>query len=463
MSYFNTIQIKQNVTADSNNSSTTNLSSSNNYSFTGSASSTLGVAGIQVSLKTDRDVTVYIEQSPDGNNWDISDVYNYHIRTNNFGVTVTAISSYVRVRVGIKGSIVQPTTVFRLQTALCPIVESLPRNLDSDGYLKTSVYADYDSVGFNSYNTPMGEGRVVSPTRLVGAVFDGNFLDPNFWTSSVSSSGTTTVTASSATLSTGTSANGLSFLSSIRRARYVSANSNIYRATVRLESESANNIRRWGVGYWTSVPTITDGAYFQLSGSTFSVNLLKTGTTAISITNGDFNGDYGNYFQPTANALSYEIMWTNSKVCFFVDGILLHSYTSPLATWSSTMHFYIFSDNINYNNSLTDIKLHCRVASIRRLGNLVTQPIYFYRSTQTTGSILKYGSGNLHSIAIGGDNQGGIVTLYDNTAASGQIIYKSGTIQATTNYTIDLKGVPFSTGLTLVISGANESVTVIYE
>ena len=52
MSYFGSIT--QNVKADANNSSTDNLVSSNEYTYTGTYTSTLGVVGLQWSLKTDR-------------------------------------------------------------------------------------------------------------------------------------------------------------------------------------------------------------------------------------------------------------------------------------------------------------------------------------------------------------------------------------------------------------------------
>jgi hypothetical protein len=62
MSYFK--HIKQDVVADPNNSSVVNLAAA--ATFTGTSTSTLGVVGLQVSLKTDQNCTVYVDQSPDG-------------------------------------------------------------------------------------------------------------------------------------------------------------------------------------------------------------------------------------------------------------------------------------------------------------------------------------------------------------------------------------------------------------
>lgn len=69
--------IIQKVVIDENNSSETNLDSSNSYTFTGTGTKTLGVNGLQWSLITDQNATVYIDQSPDNINWDVTYHYDY--------------------------------------------------------------------------------------------------------------------------------------------------------------------------------------------------------------------------------------------------------------------------------------------------------------------------------------------------------------------------------------------------
>jgi hypothetical protein len=54
--------IKQDVIADAGNSSSSNLLSG--AYFSGAAATTLGVAGLQVSLKTDQNCTVWVDQAP---------------------------------------------------------------------------------------------------------------------------------------------------------------------------------------------------------------------------------------------------------------------------------------------------------------------------------------------------------------------------------------------------------------
>ena len=160
--------------------------------FVGSATSTLGVNAIQVSLKTDKNCLIYIDQSPDGNNWDLTDTFNYYKSINNFGLTVQAINSYFRTRV-VNQDTTGSTSYFRLQSVLCPIVEALPRSLDSEGNLKVAIKSSRDDYGFVQENTPIGETRVVEPYRLVGAQFSDTILDSNFWTSNIGTGGSAIV------------------------------------------------------------------------------------------------------------------------------------------------------------------------------------------------------------------------------------------------------------------------------
>lgn len=93
-----------------------------------------------------------------------------------------------------------------------------------------------------------------------------------------------------------------------------------------------------------------------------------------------------------------------------------------------------------------------------------SNPMSYYQSGITTGQILKYGAGNLHGLVISGVINNSVITLYDNISASGTIIWSSGAIGSQTQpFDLEFHNLPFSTGLTLVISGANSNVLVAYE
>lgn len=446
-----TTGIKQNVIADTNNSSSTNLSSGNNYTFTGTSSSTLGIAGIQVSLFADKNCIIKVEQSPDGNNWDLIDTY-YYTANGNFGVTTQAISSYYRVVITTNNV---TTTTFRLQTALCPIVEPLPRSLDYNGNLKVST--SMDNYGWKIENTPMGELRTIEPSRLVGATFEGSSIDSRFWTTSAAGTSTTIAQGNAQLLlTTGTSATSLVTAYSNRRARYVGGASMRYRAVVQPGASQTSNKLRWGIGYGSSMPTITDGAWFQKAGTGTSIVTCKNG---VENTVTSFNGNLGATYDYGTTAKTYEIYWTNSKVYFVVGDEVLHLVTAPSSTWASTMNFNIFMDGTN-SAEATSTTLAIRTASIYRLGKFETQPTYYNLTGNAATHVLKLGPGILHKIMFN-NTSGTDLTIYDNTAGTGTTIGKITTASAALgewDYSC-----PFNNGLSIVTTGNSLDATIIYE
>lgn len=83
-------------------------------------------------------------------------------------------------------------------------------------------------------------------------------------------------------------------------------------------------------------------------------------------------------------------------------------------------------------------------------------------TTQTT-TVVKSGIGVLKRITFNRPLANGVVTLYNNTAASGELI---GTITFPATLLSDIKDrvyeAEFDTGLTIVTSGATQDITVIY-
>lgn len=455
--------ISQKAIVSTINSSSSGLSAG--AVFTGAAESTLGVAGIQVSLKTDQNSTINIDQSPDGINWDLTDVYNYYASINNFGVTVQAVNSYFRVRVTNTSTVNQ--TYFRLQSVLCPVIEAVPRSVDSMGNFKTAIRSMEDTYGFEVENTPMGEMRTVTPVRLVGAGFEGNTIDPQFWTTSATSSGGASVTQANGqiTITSGTTAYATASLSSFRRARYVGGSSMRYRTVFQLgDTGTAHNTRRWGIGYGATMPTITDGVYFQLNGTLFGIRILKTGvaTPTFAIDSGSFNGVLGATWTPGTNATTYEIYYTSTKVYFVIGGDLLHTITSTADTWADTKSFYSFADSVNDGTGITpSVTMKLRVSSIYRLGLLETAPHWFHISGNAATYNLKYSPGILRKI-IFNNNNGNTVTLYDAVAGT------TNAIAVLTNNTSGLAGandwnLPFYNGLTVVTAGNGLDCTILYE
>ena len=454
MSYFESIF--QNVVADPNNSSALPLNAG--LTFTGTATSTLGVAGLQVSLKTDTNCQVYVEQSPDGNiaHWDIVDSYNYYASIGNFGLTIQAVNSYVRVVVTNTSTTNQ--TYLRLQTCLCPIVEAVPRSLDEDGHLNTAVRHISDKYGFEVENTPNNEQRSITPVRLVGHSFGtpgpGNVPDPNFWVLTGTTTGTVLVANNQCILRTNAD-NAVAYLQSHRTGRYIGGHSHRFRGVIRFpDTGTIDNYRRFGAF------TTTDGAFFEFNGTTFRCVTRKTsGDTPVS--SGAFNGLMGASFTPGMDIRTYEIYWNNSKVYFAVDGLLLHTFSATATTWADTCSLPARVENVNTNHLAADIQLNVRNAVIHRLGPEATRPLWKHQAGVGSG-VLKYGPGTLQRVVMNAST-GTTITLYDalsavaaNTIAVIDPNAGKGS-PATLDYHLD-----FYTGLYYTTAGAVD-VTIIYE
>src|ERR1035437_1043803 len=197
------IVINQDIRIDPTNSSTANLTASPavGSSFIGVSASNIIATAIQVMLKADQNCLVYVDQGSDGINWDVTDVYNFYEILGNFAITINAVGSFYRIRVTNVNH--DTTTYLRLQTILVPILSTLPRSLDDDGNLKVGVKSFTDSNNFVEYLSPYGEQVSVPLYRLIGSVFNGSTLDPNFWTASIGTGGSVTVTNGLLVMSTG--------------------------------------------------------------------------------------------------------------------------------------------------------------------------------------------------------------------------------------------------------------------
>ena len=439
--------INQNITIDPANSSVVNLAGG--ATFTGVGTNNLTATGLQVFLKTDQNCTVFVEQSQDGTYWDTSDPYYYYASIGNFALNVDAVGTFYRVRVTNTSSIA--TTIFRLQSIMVPIHPTLPRTLSQDGYLQVAVQASQDATGFASYNTPFGEQLSVPLYRLLGSTFNGNILDTNFWTAAQGTGGTVGPVDGQLSVLTGTTVNNSVSLSSVHAARFSTGSPNKFRHVMRLgDSGVVNNIRRWGA------MSTTDGAFFELNGTTLSVGTRKAGVDT-KFSSGSFNGKLGSTFFLDTSPHSYEIVVNSFRIWFYIDKKLLHTL-SPTSSWSATLDLPIRIENTNINNLATNVALYVYATQILRMGLPSTQPVSSYISGITAGTTLKLGAGNLIGLVVG-DNSGSI-TIYDNTTATGRIV---SALTPSSVGSVDFKGVVFSNGLTVVTTGLNSKWTLIYE
>jgi len=440
--------IVQDVHEDTNNTSDINLTSVNGYSFTGSATSTLGVVGLQWSLKTDQNATVYIEESPDETNWDISRSFNYIESHGGRGETIQASQAFWRIRVTLTGT--TDTTYFRLQAVLCPIATPLPSALSPDGRLLTeTTLSGKENKDRHAWVSPTNSLSTSKDIRLVGTTFDGTIKDPNFWTEATTNDGIVTQNGE-IQLNTSGSPNGTAKYTSYRTARFVVGSALKFTgAFAFVTAGTTDNVRRCGAY------DANNGFFFQLDGSTFSVGSRKD-TSDILISSGSFNGSLGKTFTPTNGEVYYklDIEWTPIGAFYYINGELLHQSIGGHLTRQLSLP--ITFENNNDNNLTATILFDCLGVVISREGELYTNPT----SRNIAGaesSIFKVGAGTLQRI-VNNDNAGSI-TVYDGTSTGGRVLAVIDTTKAlgTLEY-----GLSFNTGLYIVATGL-VAATVIYE
>lgn len=446
--------INQNIQIDATNSSTANLAVG--ATFTGTIQSNITATQIQVLLKADQNCTVFVDQSSNGILFEVTDTYRYFHANPNFAINVNAVGAFYRVRVTNVG--IATTTQFSLQTIIVPILETLPRSLSPDGWLQVSVNHRQDDNGSVQYFTPFGETLAVPIYHLTGAVFNGSTLDTTAWTAVTGTGGVVAPTNGLMELTTGVTANNAVSLQSNFTGRFVSGCPHQARIALRLgDTGIANNIRRWGCF------STTDGIFFELNGTIFSICVMKN-SVITRVSNGSFNGTIGNTIAVDTNGHYYQIVYTPANVMFIYDNELLHKQPFLQTSWTSTLDLPVRLENTNSGGLATSLSMFTSVATLLREGLPDSQPISVFQAGTTAGIVCKVGSGNVRKITLSNVSNAAVITLYDNTAASGRILWQSGTLGAQTNpATLDFDRAPFNIGLTLVISGAAANVFLTLE
>ena len=329
----------------------------------------------------------------------------------------------------------------------------------------------YDSsTSFPVGVSPTNALKVVTPVKLAGASFQGDTIDSKFWVTSLGTGGAVTQSNAEVMIDSGNTANNSTSLSSLRIAHYLGGSANAFRSVIVLPPVTTSgtghtNTRQWGAF------DVNNGMFFEAvqtnpsSVPTLRLRTRKAGVTASAITS--FNGAYGTSYTLDNNVHTWEIFWTNSSIWFMVDGKLLHKASALTTTLTGATSLKVAMASINSGGCTGSNIITVRIATISRLGPLLSQPTYLYQAGVTSGVIAKYGVGNLHKVIASSLVTGCTVTIYDGIDSGGTIIhsftYTQGQQANNQPFDIDFGGIPFSIGLFLTITNAACNVTLIYE
>lgn len=317
------------------------------------------------------------------------------------------------------------------------------------GALRSSI--EDGQTGQRAEVEPLGSLKTIIPTRVVGTAFSNGTKDPNFWTETVTGSGSVTQSGE-IILSTGTTADSTVKYQTVRKARKITGSTNQFRTIARnVNAPVADCLRR--IGAYHS----TDGFLMQYDGTVFGVVSRKNSVDTV-VTNGNFNGNAG----ATINADGTDfrrivIEYTAKSAKFFIDGILIHTITATTASLANTLDLPSTIELINKNGSVVNNSYEVLFASILTLGKTETTPKSTPITTNTT-TVLKYGAGVLQRIV--NTNNAGTVNVYDNTVGSGTLLISP--IDAAKALGDLNFNAPFNNGLTVVTTGGAQ-ITVIYE
>ena len=132
---------------------------------------------------------------------------------------------------------------------------------------------------------------------------------------------------------------------------------------------------------------------------------------------------------------------------------------------SNTNTLPIVIENENTGNSIIDVVFDTVGLYIARQGELITSPISS-RATGVSGTVFKYGAGNLRGMQVSTIVDNAEVDIYDGLSNAGTLIWASGKLKKKddgTNLQIDFWNLPFNDGLFIDITVQSADVLVVYE
>ena len=305
-------------------------------------------------------------------------------------------------------------------------------------------------------NGTLNTGELI---RLVGGNFiDGRGLLTHIWTELFNNGGSTTFTDGEMILETNTTANGRARVESTDESRFITATFNLSHQAMSTPDETNTDvIRRWGCYDPTS--STENGIFFENDSGAFSVIRIKGGVEEQRVLSTSFDNESNLIFDGEIHI--YEIFYNAGTIFFLQDGLLLHKLSSLDSAAFETPHLKVGHDIENINGNTTANTLMSRGSSISRIGSSSAIPRPFVITTTGT-FLIKNTPGRLHSIVITQKGVGSaVINVFNNVVAVAPFLVSpinSANVQGSLPFNVE-----FSDGLTVEVTGASVSLTVVFD
>lgn len=430
-------------------------------SFTSPWIETRHIATIRIGVLADQSGSLHTQHSDDGGVTILRDSVQPVEADKGEFLSFHPRNAYFRV-VFTNGSVAQ--TLFHLETVLHSVAVPPTQSLVSAKLGRTSLAIqsrdmlyDYEMDETVGVAPQIRDLQTVQRTSLIADNFRQTAgLDLETWNVSVTGTGSAAIANGRLEINTGITANSTARAETEERGRFISGSHQVFRAGIKIgDSGFANNKRRWGVFDATS------GYFFEIDNTTLYAVSRRAGTDT-RVAAADFSDVQG--FSPFNTSARYEILYFGNTAIFGINGETHHRMSGEvggLPRTNATNFPNAFECN-NSGGSTSDVTLIVTGTSQQRYGPDRLTP-RMKNVTGATTRVLKADAGGLQRVIIGHGSGANTATFYDNTAASGTII---GSLSLNTSVggskSVEFGGV-FSLGLTVVTTGADTDITVVYD
>jgi hypothetical protein len=258
-------------------------------------------------------------------------------------------------------------------------------------------------------------------------------------------------------LNTNTTANGEVSVQTARSARFITGTFNLSHQAISMPNwENADVVREFGC--YDPVSGSNNGVFWRNDSGTWKVIRTKNGSEVETILASNFTNS--GIFVEDDSIHIYEIMYNAGSIFFLQDRKFLHKMSATTSAAYGTSHLKCGHKIYNTNSNVVDNKMISRGSSIGRIGSSNAVPNFKHISAAGT-AVLKNNPGKLHRLLITDQGTGqSLVTIYNNFAASGEIIgvIDSNDIVGELTYNLE-----FDIGLTIVVAGFAVSLTVVFD